>query len=68
VAESAFAPVVNTGARHAQVQSYTVGHDGHFTASEIIEAEDDKRAIRIAEKLVDGHDVELWIWTGKSKC
>lgn len=43
-----------------EYRAYIVGHDGHFRASEIIVAEDDKRAVRIAEKLVDGHDVELW--------
>lgn len=41
-------------------RAYIVGSDGHFKASEIIVADDDEHAVRLAEKLVDGHDVELW--------
>jgi hypothetical protein len=41
-------------------RAYIVGTDGHFKTSEVIVADDDQQALRIAEKLVDGHDVELW--------
>jgi hypothetical protein len=41
-------------------RAYIVGTDGHFTSSETIVASDDKEAIKIAQKLVDGHDVEVW--------
>ena len=41
-------------------RAYIVGTDGHFKSSEIIVADDDSHAVRIAEKLVDGHDVEVW--------
>ena len=41
-------------------RAYIVGTDGHFKSSEVIVAEDDKQAIKIAEKLVDEHSVEVW--------
>jgi hypothetical protein len=41
-------------------RAYIVGTDGHFKSSEVIIAKDDDGAIKIAEKLVDGHDVEVW--------
>jgi hypothetical protein len=41
-------------------RAYIVGADGHFKSAEVIMADDDENAVRIAEKLVDGHDVELW--------
>jgi hypothetical protein len=41
-------------------RAYIVGHDGHFHSSETIIAEDDDHALKAAEQLVDGHDVELW--------
>ena len=41
-------------------RAYIVGSDGHFKSSEVIIADDDGQAVKIAEKLVDGHDVEVW--------
>lgn len=41
-------------------RAYIVGTDGHFQSSEVIIADDDTQAVKIAEKLVDGHDVEVW--------
>jgi hypothetical protein len=41
-------------------RAYIVGSDGHFHSAEVIMADDDAQALQIAEKLVDGHDVELW--------
>ena len=43
-----------------EYRAYIVGTDGHFKSSEVIDASDDDRALLIAEKLVDGNDVELW--------
>jgi hypothetical protein len=39
----------------AEYRVYTVGIDGHF-----ISCADDVEAIKKVERLVDGHDVELW--------
>jgi hypothetical protein len=41
-------------------RAYIIGRDGHFQSSEVIIADDDEKAVKIAEKLVDGHDVEVW--------
>jgi hypothetical protein len=41
-------------------RAYIVGADGHFKSAEFIVADDDKEAVEAAEKLVDGHDVEVW--------
>ncbi|MET0220964.1 MAG: hypothetical protein ABW213_09930 [Tardiphaga sp.] len=41
-------------------RAYIVGSDGHFKASEPIIADDDDHAVKIAQQLVDGHDIELW--------
>jgi hypothetical protein len=41
-------------------RAYIVGTDGHFKSSEVIIADDDDGAVKIAEKLVDGHVVEVW--------
>jgi hypothetical protein len=41
-------------------RAYIVGHDGCFHSSKAIMAEDDDQALKVAEQLVDGHDVELW--------
>jgi hypothetical protein len=48
-----------------EYRAYTVGPDGHFTASEVIVADNDEKALAIAQKLVDGHDVEVWHLTRK---
>jgi hypothetical protein len=39
---------------------YIVGSDGHFQSAQALECADDDEAARQAERLVDGHDVELW--------
>jgi hypothetical protein len=52
-----------SGAGIAEVneyRAYTVGHDGHFTASRAFRCGDDSEAIVWAKQLVDGHDIELW--------
>ncbi|MDB5615763.1 hypothetical protein [Tardiphaga sp.] len=41
-------------------RAYIVGTDGHFKSSEAIIADNDEKAVKIAQKLVDGHDVEVW--------
>lgn len=41
-------------------RAYIVGPEGRYISFEVIVAHDDATAIRIATKLVDGHDVELW--------
>jgi hypothetical protein len=39
---------------------YIIGSDGHFHDAVPIECADDSEAMEKAERLVDGHDVELW--------
>lgn len=39
---------------------YTVGDDGHFIGFEPLVCRDDDEAVTKAERLVDGHDIELW--------
>jgi hypothetical protein len=41
-------------------RAYIVGPDGHFKNFEAIIANDDKQAIKIAEKLTDRNVVEVW--------
>ena len=43
-----------------EYRAYTVGRDGHFIGFEPMVCSDDTEAIEVAERLVDGHDVELW--------
>jgi hypothetical protein len=41
-------------------RAYIIGREGHFLGAEILsECADDKAAKNAAQKLVDGHDVEL---------
>jgi hypothetical protein len=44
----------------AEYRAYVVGSDGHFVSFEGFTSNDDGEAIAKAERLVDGHDVELW--------
>jgi hypothetical protein len=44
----------------AEYRAYVVGDDGHFIAAEPIICHDDVEAIAKAQRLVDGHAVELW--------
>jgi hypothetical protein len=41
-------------------RAYIVGTDGHFKSSEVIVAGDDQNAVKIAEKFVAEHSVEVW--------
>ena len=42
-------------------RAYIVSREGHFLGAEILsECADDEAAEKAAQKLVDGHDVELW--------
>jgi hypothetical protein len=43
-----------------EYRAYTVGLDGHFLGFEPLVCRDDGEAIATAQRLVDGHDVELW--------
>jgi hypothetical protein len=43
-----------------EYRAYIIGHDGHIQRYEPIVCADDEAAIAKAERLVDGHDVELW--------
>jgi 1,2-phenylacetyl-CoA epoxidase PaaB subunit len=44
----------------ADYRAYMVDKEGHFKAFEAIHAPDDERALKTAEKFVDGCDVEVW--------
>ena len=44
----------------AEYRAYTVGIDGHFVGFEALVCADDVEAINEANRLVDGHDIELW--------
>jgi hypothetical protein len=53
--------VARTTAAQVNVyRAYTVGNDGHITASRAFTCANDADAIAWAKQLVDGHDVELW--------
>ena len=43
-----------------EYRAFLVGSDGHFSGFEEMVCDDDAKAIEKAERLVDGHDVELW--------
>jgi hypothetical protein len=44
----------------AEYRAFFVGNGGHFAGFEPLVCADDAEAIEKAERLVDGHDVELW--------
>ncbi len=44
----------------AEYRAYTVGDDGHFSGFEPLVCCDDAEAIKLARRLCDGHDIELW--------
>ena len=51
------------GTGSAQVneyRAYVIGDDGHFVSFEGFACRGDDEAIAKAQRLVDGHDVELW--------
>ncbi len=43
-----------------EYRAYVVDVDGHFLGCEGFACSDDNEALTRAERLVDGHDVELW--------
>jgi hypothetical protein len=43
-----------------EYRAYIVGSDGHFLEAVELICDDDEAAIKQAETLVDGHDIELW--------
>jgi hypothetical protein len=44
----------------SEYRAYIVGSDGHIFNAVDLECPDDAEAMKQAEQLVDGHDVELW--------
>ena len=52
--------VRTTAAQVNEYRAYTVGNDGHFTASRAFTCANDADAIVWAKQLMDRHDVELW--------
>ena len=41
---------------------YTIGKDGHIAAPAIVyEAPKDADALKEAKRLLDGHDIEIWL-------
>jgi hypothetical protein len=44
----------------SEYRAYIVGDDGHFVGVEPLICRDDNKAILLAQRIVDGHDVELW--------
>lgn len=40
--------------------AYSIGPDRHIYDRAVVFADDDEDAIRAAERLVDGYDIELW--------
>jgi hypothetical protein len=43
-----------------EYRAFLIGKNGKITGREDFEAEDDVQAVQIAQKYVDGHDVEVW--------
>jgi hypothetical protein len=43
-----------------EYRAFTLGHDGHVTASRAFRCADDSEAIVWTKQLLDGHDIELW--------
>jgi hypothetical protein len=41
-------------------RAYIMGPDGHIQNRVELRCDDDAEAIRLAEQLVDGRDIELW--------
>jgi hypothetical protein len=53
-------PRESAGAPLQQYRLYFLGGDGHITYSHEFEAEDDARALKIAEAWLEGRAAELW--------
>jgi hypothetical protein len=43
-----------------EYRAYVIGPDGHITNRIDIRCVDEKEARRLAQRVVDGHAVELW--------
>ena len=43
-----------------EYRAYILDHDGRIQSFEPLVCDDDEAAVGRAERLVDGHDVELW--------
>jgi len=43
-----------------EYRAYIIGSDGHVLSAVPLECADDAEAMKQAEQLVDGYDVELW--------
>jgi hypothetical protein len=43
-----------------EYRAYTVGVDGHFIGFEPLICRDDGEAAAKAQRLMDGHDIEIW--------
>jgi hypothetical protein len=44
----------------AEYRAYIIGEDGHFLRAVKLICPDDETAKEYAQRLVNGHDVELW--------
>ena len=44
-----------------EYRAYIIGSDGHFKKVQVLECPDDAAAVKEAKKLLDGHDIELWL-------
>ena len=44
----------------AHYRAYLVGQDSYFIKAIDLDCEDDDAAMKRAQKMVDGHNVELW--------
>jgi hypothetical protein len=42
-------------------RAYFIGSDGHIFNSVVVDEADDAAAIAVAKRLIDGHDIELWL-------
>jgi hypothetical protein len=51
----------NARATMPEYRAYIIGSDGHFQSAEVITADDDVSALTLADKFVNGHDVEVWL-------
>jgi hypothetical protein len=44
----------------ADYRAYIIGSDGRIKSFETFVCKDDDDAVAAAERLVDGHDIEVW--------
>jgi hypothetical protein len=43
-----------------EYRAYIIGEDGHFLGCEPLVCADDAEASAHAQRLINGHDIELW--------